>query len=73
MSKKNNDILIAAASGIAAGLLVYAFRQAKREIKSRRKLNKIADEGYEMATDVLYPEDGQLGKKLHYGPVLPTH
>lgn len=64
--------MIAAASGIAAGLLVFAFRLAKREYSSRKKLRQIADEGYETATDVLYPDDAELGRKLHYGPVLPN-
>ncbi len=71
-SRRKNDLLIAAASGIAAGLLVFAFRLAKREYKSRKKLKEIADEGYETATDVLYPDDADLGRKLHYGPVLPN-
>ncbi len=71
-SKRNNDILIAAAAGIAAGLLVFAFRLTKREFKSRKMLKEISDEGYETATDVLFPENAELGKKLHYGPVIPN-
>ncbi len=71
-SRRKNDVLIAAASGIAAGLLVFAVRLAKREYTSRKKLKEIADHGYETATDVLYPDDADFGKKLHYGPVLPN-
>lgn len=72
MGSRKNDLIIAAASGVAAGLLVFAFRLAKREYKNRRKLKDIADHGYETATDVLYPDEADFGRKLHYGPVLPT-
>ncbi|MEO5890027.1 MAG: hypothetical protein ABIQ31_07210 [Ferruginibacter sp.] len=37
----------------------------------RRMLNKIADEGYETAQDVLYPGKNIQDKRLHFGPVLP--
>lgn len=39
---------------------------------TERRLSKIADEGYETANDILYPEQKlAYGRRLHYGPVLP--
>jgi len=52
--------------GMAGGLLL---------VLSRRKddgeiLNRVADEGYETAHDILFPEKGK-SKKLRVGPILP--
>ena len=68
MKKINkNDILIAAAVGAAAGILVYLTRR----IKEHHMLTKVSDEGYEIAHEILFPEKKQMSRKLHYGPVLP--
>lgn len=68
MSKNTtNKILIAIAAGALAGLAVYALRRHK----TRKILNQVAAEGYETAHDVLFPHLPQIGKKTHYGPVLP--
>jgi hypothetical protein len=51
--------------------IVVAMKTTKNN--SERKLAKISDEGYETAHDILYPTHKfGRGKKLHYGPVLPT-
>jgi hypothetical protein len=42
-----------------------------RKINTRRKLKQVADNGYETAQDVLFPNKRIRSKKLHYGPVLP--
>ena len=65
--KKTDKILIAVAAGFLAGLIVYAARR----YKERSILNQVANEGYETAHDILFPNKSQMGKKLHYGPVLP--
>jgi len=66
--KKTNKILVGV--GIAAlttGLLIYAVRR----YRSSQRRTKIANEGYETAQDILYPQQKQKRKKVHYGPVLP--
>lgn len=65
--KKSDKILVAVAAGFLAGLIVYAARR----YKERHMLSQVANEGYETAHDVLFPNRTQMGKKLHYGPVLP--
>ncbi|WP_152270676.1 hypothetical protein [Agriterribacter humi] len=65
--KKTDKILVAVAAGFLAGLIVYAARR----YKERSILNQVANEGYETAHDILFPNKSQMGKKLHYGPVLP--
>jgi len=51
----------------AIGLAVYITRQQKNKMK----LARIADEGYEIAQDILYPNKLKESRKLRYGPVLP--
>lgn len=47
---------------------VFLFGHIKT--KTQGMLNRIADEGYETAYDVLYPGD-KNEENLHYGPVIP--
>lgn len=54
------------AIGMAA-ITLYACRK----IKSKNMLTRVADEGYETAGDILFPEKNVKGK-LHYGPVIPN-
>jgi uncharacterized protein YxeA len=42
-----------------------------RKINTRRRLKQVADNGYETAQDVLFPNKRIRSRKLHYGPVLP--
>ncbi|MCC6693097.1 MAG: hypothetical protein IT253_06865, partial [Chitinophagaceae bacterium] len=42
-----------------------------RNANTRKKLSQIAEEGYETALDILFPEKDVEGKNLHFGPVLP--
>lgn len=68
---RNKKILLAAATGALAGILVYALSKGKASCKAKKMLTDIASEGYETAHDILFPNEKKLGKKLHYGPVLP--
>jgi hypothetical protein len=66
--KTRDKIIFATAAVVFTGLFVYA---ATRHKKTRRMLSQIADEGYETAHDVLYPDKEKRSGKLQYGPVLP--
>lgn len=65
--KATNKIILAVAAGAAAGLVIYALRRHQ----SRRILNQVADEGYETAHDILFPNKKHRGRKLKYGMVHP--
>jgi hypothetical protein len=66
--KNTTKIMLLAAVGTAA-LTVYLVRKANGT-KSKKMLDNIADEGYETASDILFPGK-ELRNKLHYGPVIP--
>ena len=55
---------------VLASLTGIGFYVAHR-IKKHRKLRQVADNGYEMAHDVLYPGKDIKSAKLRYGPILP--
>lgn len=65
--KISNKALLGLVALSAAGIVLYAVSKKKQ----RRKLSRIADEGYEVAHDILFPDRDVKEKKLHYGPVLP--
>jgi hypothetical protein len=67
--KTRDKILFATALIAVAGLFVYAARHHK---KTDRMLSDIADEGYETAPDLLFPNKAKKHDKLRYGPVLPS-
>ena len=54
----------------AVGVVIYLSRQHKED-DCEVKLAHIADEGYETANDILYPNHPRREKNLRYGPVLP--
>ena len=68
MTKKQKLILGIGLAAVTTGILVYAVRRARA---CNRSAN-VADEGYETAHDILYPEKKHRGAKLHFGPVLPA-
>lgn len=53
MSKRNN-LIIGITSVAAIGLIIFLVKTIKDELLMER-LDKIADEGYETAGDILYP------------------
>ena len=67
--KTRNKMILAALAIVFGGLLIFA---ANRHKKTNRMLTKIADEGYETASDVLFPDKQKRNSKLRYGPVLPA-
>ncbi len=66
--KAANKIIIGLAAVALAGLVIYASNRNK----TRQMLSQIADEGYETAHDILFPEVEKRGNKLQYGPVIPA-
>ena len=62
--KKMTKVFILAA--VATPLIIYTIRR----IQSRKMRIKIADEGFETASDVLYPNKRSF-RKFSVGPVLP--
>ena len=57
-------ILTVAAAGVLA---LYVIRR----IESRNMRKKVASEGFETATDVLYPDRRRTFSKYRIGPILP--
>ncbi len=52
-------------------LAAKAISRINRNTKNSSRLRKVANEGYETAIDVLFPEKQTKGR-LHYGPVIPA-
>jgi uncharacterized membrane protein len=66
--KNTSKIVVAlAVIGVAAIAVILA-----KKVSDRRMLAKIADEGYETAQDILFPNKNNTGGQLQYGPVLPA-
>jgi hypothetical protein len=63
--KKMTKVFILAA--VATPLIIYTIRR----IQNRKMRSKIADEGFETASDVLYPDKRRGFRKFRVGPVLP--
>ena len=62
-------IVIVLTAATVVGLTVFAVR---RRLKTKAIRDRIANEGYETAEDILYPGNNRFYKKLQYGPVLPA-
>ncbi len=62
--KTKNRILLAAAAATMAGIFVYAYTQ--KRIKKNKQRSRVADEGYETAHDVLFP-NSRSKRKRNYG------
>ena len=69
--QKKDTMKTAAAVLIGAAILTPLVLYAIRRVQSKRMRRNIASEGFETASDVLYP--GQRRSFRHYkiGPVIP--
>jgi hypothetical protein len=65
--KNISKITLALAAVSAAVIVLYAVRRAE----TKRMLAKVADEGYETAHDILFPDKMNTQNQMHFGPVLP--
>jgi hypothetical protein len=56
MTRKHKTILITSiiAAGVATGVTIYLFRK-NRSAKNIIRKERVADEGYETAEDILFP------------------
>jgi hypothetical protein len=45
---------------------------AARAYQNMRMTNAVAEEGYETADDILFPNSSRKSGRMHYGPVLPN-
>lgn len=65
---KTTTLLLSAISITATtALAIYLIRK----IKESKRLKRIAEEGYETAIDILYPQKLNT-KKLQYRPTIPA-
>jgi hypothetical protein len=60
--RKGDKLLIGITSVLALGLAIYLVGKTKRD-RMWERLDKIAEEGYETAADILYPLKGTWPKK----------
>jgi hypothetical protein len=61
MKKHHKFILIGLTTALAVGVVLYAANQnKKRRVSFQRQ--EVADEGYELAQDILFPMKNQLKK-----------
>lgn len=66
--KKTNKIILGVAAAAAVGFLIYTIRNRRQ---SAIRHARVADEGYETAHDILFPDKKSRCRKLRFGPVLP--
>ncbi len=66
--KNRSKITLALAVVGSAALVIYLTRY----VKTKYILKKVSEEGYETASDILFPGKDATGKDLRYGPVLPV-
>jgi hypothetical protein len=67
MKIKTSTIVGLAALGIVVAAVLLANKKGRKN-----RLTQIADEGYETAHDMLYPNSFKGAEELRYGPVLPN-
>ena len=65
--KNTSKITIALAAVGAAAIVIYAARR----IETKRRLIRVADEGYETAHEILFPDKAGKHNELRFGPILP--
>lgn len=66
--KKTNKFILGVAAAAAVGFMIYAIRN--RRLSAIRHA-RVAEEGYETAHDILFPDHKRHSRKLRFGPVLP--
>ena len=67
MKTKDKILLGTVAAAALTAAMVYSYTKCD----SHKRLSHVANEGYETAHDILYPEKSNKKRKLKFGPVLP--
>lgn len=70
MNKKSQKMIVV---GLAAFVAGVAIAELLRNANTRKKLTQIAEEGYETALDILFPEKEVEGKNCILAPFYPKH
>ncbi len=69
--KLKNKIALGISVAAVAGIVLYFVRRSNTDINRKQMLTQVADEGYETAHDILFPDQEVKSTKVHYGPVIP--
>lgn len=62
MKATTTKLLLAIGAAAATGFLIYSFRRHR----TNQRLEKVSDEGYETAHDILFPDRSHRKRKLQY-------
>jgi len=63
---KNREKILIGISTIVVASLVILLAGKNKKLKSLERLDRIAEEGYETAGDILYPIKGSFLRKLRW-------
>ncbi len=58
-------------AGLGVVTITAAVVMIAKGFNQGRRLSHVANEGYETAHDILYPDKEGRKYRLHYGPVIP--
>ena len=67
--KKKYSVIGVVLFGMAVTAVVGAVCESRKR-RHHSRLSDVADKGYEMAADIIYPDSSRKNKKLRYGPVF---
>ena len=68
--KNNERYLVFSAALLAIGITASLLFMREKEKRNQSQI--VADEGYELASDVLFADDAIKTRQLKYGPVYPA-
>jgi len=71
--KKSLKVVAGLAILTAAGIYIIRRINKRRALDTHRALERVADDGYETAYDVLYPGKKIRSRNVRYGPIHPRH
>ncbi|CAN5711477.1 hypothetical protein BH11BAC3_BH11BAC3_23400 [soil metagenome] len=69
--KLKNKIALGISVAAVAGIVFCFARRTSLNSNRKQMLSQVADEGYETAHDILFPDQEIKSMNVHYGPVIP--
>lgn len=69
--KLTYKIALGISAATAAGIVLYFVRRSYADTNRKQMLIQVAEEGYETAYDILFPNQEIRSMQVHYGPVIP--